>query len=62
MKPKQRLVQVMSAALVALAALSACRREVPQPPTPVPERTPKPTVVLTQFAAADLLLAHARRA
>ena len=36
-----RPAQLMTGALIAVAALSACRKEVP---TPAPDREPKPTV------------------
>ena len=41
MKPQQSLVQLMSGALIAVAALTACRKEVPLP-KPAPEEVPKP--------------------
>lgn len=53
MKPQQRIVQVMSAALIAVALLTACRKEVPLPPVPTPEKDPKPTA---QAAEAPLWL------
>jgi hypothetical protein len=53
MKPS--FVQLTTALLIAVAALAACRKEVPPPiPTPdrTPDRTPKPTVDAgTQSAA-----------
>lgn len=57
MKPQQRLLQITSGVVIAVAALSACRKEVPPPnPTPAPERQPKPTTLqpaATQFAFAS---------
>lgn len=38
---RPRPAQLMTCALIAMAALSACRKEVP---TPTPDREPKPTV------------------
>lgn len=51
MPPQQRFVQVMSAALMAVALLTACRKEVPPPPLPKPEKTPKPTVAAVAVGA-----------
>ena len=43
---KPRFVQLMTATLIAVATLAACRKEVPPPPTPTPtpDQNPKPTV------------------
>lgn len=40
MPPRQRLQLLTASALVAVAALSACRKEVPPPPGP--DEVPKP--------------------
>ena len=55
MKPRKRLVQLTSAALVAVAVLTACRKEVP-PPAPTPNEVPKPKV--TTWAHAIGLAEH----
>lgn len=54
---KPRLARLMTGTLIAVAALSACRREVPPPPTPTPtpDRDPKPTV---QARLPALLIGH----
>ena len=51
MKPQQRLAQLTTGVLIAVAALTACRKEVPPPPLPKPEEVPKPKVEMAQFAA-----------
>lgn len=45
---KPRFVQVMTGLMIAVAALSACRKEVPVP-VPKPDEVPRPT---TQVAWA----------
>ena len=50
MKPGPRFVQLTSVAMLTIAALAACRKEVPSP-TPSPDRDPKPTVQATAYAA-----------
>ena len=52
MKPQQRLLQVVSCAVLAMAALTACRKEVPLP-TPSPDRDPKPTLQANAEPAGD---------
>jgi hypothetical protein len=47
---RPRLVQLVTGAVVALAALSACRREVPTVPVPVPDQTPKPKTQVVAWA------------
>jgi hypothetical protein len=42
----------MAAALAAVVALTACRKEVPTPPVPVPSQDPKPKVQ-TAYAAPN---------
>ena len=42
---KPRLMQVMTGLLVAVAALTACRKEVPAP-VPKPDEVPRPTTML----------------
>jgi len=42
---KPRLMQVMTGLLVAVAALAACRKEVPTP-VPKPDEVPRPTTTL----------------
>ena len=49
---KPRFAQLMTAALLAMAALTACRKEVPAP-LPAPDQVPKPTVQTSHFASAD---------
>jgi len=48
---KPRLAQLMTGALIAMAALTACRKEVPTP-LPSPDQSPKPTVQTSYFASA----------
>lgn len=48
---KPRYPQLMTGALIAIAALAACRKEVPAP-LPTPERDPKPTVNVSYLAFA----------
>ena len=48
---KPRFAQLMTGALVAMAALTACRKEVPAP-LPSPDQAPKPTVQASYFASA----------
>jgi hypothetical protein len=48
MSPRQRLQQMTAAALVAVAALTACRKEVPPPPGP--QELPKPKVAPSRYA------------
>lgn len=50
MKPQQRLVQLMSGAVIAVAALTACRKEVPLP-KPAPDEVPKPKVDASSYLA-----------
>jgi hypothetical protein len=50
MKPS--LTQMMTAALIAVAALTACRKEV-APPLPAPDEVPKPKVQTSDFASAN---------
>ncbi len=50
---RPRLLQLMTGLVVALAALTACRREVPTPPAPIPDKEPRPSVS-TAYAAAWL--------
>lgn len=52
---KPRLAQVMTTALVAATALAACRKEVPPPPLPTPDKAPRPTVHLGYQAAGPVL-------
>jgi hypothetical protein len=47
---KPRLAQLMTAALIAVAALTACRKEV-APPLPAPDEVPKPNVHINGAAA-----------
>jgi hypothetical protein len=49
---KPRFAQVMTGALLAAAALAACRKEVPPPPLPTPDKEPRPTVHVGYHAAA----------
>ena len=51
MSPRQKLKQLTVAALVAVAALAACRKEVP-PPTP-PDELPRPKVEPSSRYALD---------
>lgn len=53
MRPGQRLLQLLAGVTVAIAALSACRREVPPPPTPtpIPDRDPAPSVHFARLGA-----------
>jgi len=46
---RPRFVQLMAALLVTVAALAACRKEVPAP-LPAPDRTPTPKVDATRAA------------
>jgi len=48
MSPRQRLQQMTAAALVAVAALTACRKEVPPPPGP--DELPKPKLTSSPYA------------
>lgn len=48
MSPRQRFQQMTAAALVAVAALSACRKEVPPPPTP--DEVPRPKTESGRYA------------
>ena len=41
---KPRFAQLMTGALVAMAALTACRKEVPAP-VPKPDEVPRPTTL-----------------
>jgi hypothetical protein len=52
---KPRFAQLMTGVLIALAALAACRKEVPPPPTPIPkpDKDPQPTVQARQVASAS---------
>ncbi|WP_457419901.1 hypothetical protein [Roseateles sp. P5_E7] len=56
---KPRLVQLMTGALVAMAALTACRKEVPTP-LPSPDQAPKPTVQTSYFASSSTAVAWLR--
>lgn len=47
---RPRLLQLVTGLVVVLAALSACRREVPTVPVPVPDQAPKPTTQLVAWA------------
>jgi hypothetical protein len=49
---KPRLAQMMTAALIAVAVLTACRKEV-APPLPGPDEVPKPKVAAGSFASAN---------
>jgi hypothetical protein len=49
---KPRFAQLMTGVLIALAALAACRKEVPPPPIPKPDKEPQPTVQARQVAGA----------
>ena len=51
---KPRFAQLMTGVLIAVAALAACRKEVPPPPTPIPkpDKDPRPTVQARQLAHA----------
>jgi hypothetical protein len=59
---KPRLAQLRTGVLVAVAALAACRREVPPPPTPIPkpDQDPKPTVQARQMADAGTAVLRVR--
>jgi hypothetical protein len=46
---KPRFVQLTTALVIAVAALAACRKEVPAP-IPAPDRTPTPKVEATRVA------------
>ena len=48
---KPRLAQLMTGAVVAMAALTACRKEVPAP-LPSPDQAPKPTLQTSHYASA----------
>lgn len=52
---KPRLPRLMTGTLIAVAALAACRREVPPPPTPVPDNPPAPKVQPAVAWATPLL-------
>ncbi|MEO6280357.1 hypothetical protein [Roseateles sp.] len=49
---KPRIAQLMTGALIAVGGLAACRKEVPPPPLPTPDKAPKPTVQ-TGYAPAS---------
>ena len=51
MPPRHRLLQLTAAALVAVAALTACRKEVPPPPGP--DELPRPKLVSPSPYALD---------
>ncbi|MDR7270632.1 hypothetical protein J2X20_003290 [Pelomonas saccharophila] len=55
MPPRHRFQHLTVAALVAVAALSACRKEVPPPPSP--DELPRPKVASATYA---LPTAHVR--
>lgn len=55
---KPRLPALMTGTLIAVAALAACRREVPPPPTPVPDNPPAPKVQAVAVAWAAPLMAR----
>lgn len=46
---KRPALLLLTAAVVSIAALSACRREVPAP-LPTPDKPPTPTVVQAYYA------------
>lgn len=48
---KPRFAQLTAGGLIAVAALSACRKEVPAP-LPTPDPSPKPTVQASYLASA----------
>lgn len=48
MPPRQKFKQMTIAGLVAVAALAACRKEVPPPP--VPDELPRPKVASSSYA------------
>ena len=48
MSPRQRFQLLTVSALVAVVALSACRKEVPPPPKP--DEMPRPKVAASEYA------------
>ena len=58
MPPRQKFQLLTMAALVAVVALTACRKEVPPPPGP--EEVPKPKAAASTYAlpTANARLGH----
>ncbi|MGM9482032.1 hypothetical protein ACS5PN_12670 [Roseateles sp. NT4] len=58
MPPRQKIQLLTVAALVAVVALTACRKEVPPPPGP--QELPKPKANASAYAlpTADVRLGH----
>jgi hypothetical protein len=56
MKPRQRFAQLVSALVLGLLAMTACRKGVPPPPTPDEVPRPKTIAVIALDAAAPLRL------
>lgn len=54
MKPRQRFVQLVSALVLGMLAMTACRKGVPPPPTPDEVPRPKTIAVLALDLAAPL--------
>jgi len=48
-----RTLRRVTAALIAVSALAACRKEVPLPPVPAPDKEPKPVTRAAQPVPRD---------